>query len=174
MDDVIIHEQKVAFWHSYPATLHCMAGLLSDSLDKRFEAWLYHSLSCFGMRYSPNLNFRRAQEPCFDLTKVTYYSKPHKKMTHMVCSPTHLKNVDDLASVIMKAWRLNLLNCGISMNHSDRVKFMCICIFRTSEFGSESLQKNFYDKLRGIKSQIRLWSWRGLSTSGNVIIIKSF
>ena len=25
------------------------------------------------------------------------------------------------------------------------------------------MQKNFYDKLRGIKSQIRLWSWRGLS-----------
>ena len=27
----------------------------------------------------------------------------------------------------------------------------------------ESVQKNFYDKLKGIKSQIRLWSWRGLS-----------
>ena len=30
----------------------------------------------------------------------------------------------------------------------------------------ESMQKNFYDKLRGIKSQIRLWSWRGLSLFG--------
>ena len=38
----------------------------------------------------------------------------------------------------------------------------------------ESLQKNFYDKLRGIKSQIRLWSWRGLSLFGKVTIIKSF
>ena len=37
----------------------------------------------------------------------------------------------------------------------------------------ESLQKNFYDKLRGIKSQMRLWSWRGLSLFGKVTIIKS-
>ena len=38
----------------------------------------------------------------------------------------------------------------------------------------ESLQKNFYDTLRGIKSQIRLCSWRGLSLFGKVTIIKSF
>ena len=38
----------------------------------------------------------------------------------------------------------------------------------------ESLQKNFYDKIRGIKSQIRLWSWRGLSLFGKVTIMKSF
>ena len=37
----------------------------------------------------------------------------------------------------------------------------------------ESVQKNFYDKLKGIKSQIRLWSWRGLSLFGKVTIIKS-
>ncbi len=37
----------------------------------------------------------------------------------------------------------------------------------------ESVQKNFYDKLRGIKSQILLWSWRGLSLFGKVAIIKS-
>ena len=37
----------------------------------------------------------------------------------------------------------------------------------------ESMQKNFYDKLRGIKSQIRLWSWRGLSLFGKVTIIKT-
>ena len=36
-----------------------------------------------------------------------------------------------------------------------------------------SVQKNFYDKLRRIKSQIRLWSWRGLSLFGKVTIIKS-
>ena len=30
--------KKDAFFQSYPATLHCMAGLLSDSLDKSFEA----------------------------------------------------------------------------------------------------------------------------------------
>ena len=35
------------------------------------------------------------------------------------------------------------------------------------------MQKNFYDKLRRIKSQIRLWSWRGLSLFGKVTIIKS-
>jgi len=35
----------------------------------------------------------------------------------------------------------------------------------------ELLQKNFYDKLKGIqKSLVRLWSWRGLS---RVTIIKS-
>ena len=37
----------------------------------------------------------------------------------------------------------------------------------------ETMQKNFYDKLRGIKSQIRLWSWRGLSLFGKVTIIKT-
>ena len=37
----------------------------------------------------------------------------------------------------------------------------------------ESVQKNFYDKLRGIKSQMRLWSWRGLSLFGKVTIFKS-
>ena len=37
----------------------------------------------------------------------------------------------------------------------------------------ESMQKNLYDKLRGIKSQIRLWSWRGLSLFGKVTIIKT-
>ena len=35
------------------------------------------------------------------------------------------------------------------------------------------MQKNFCDKLRGIKSQIRLWSWRGLSLFGKVTIIKT-
>ena len=37
----------------------------------------------------------------------------------------------------------------------------------------ESVQKNFYDKLKGIKSQIRLRSWRGLSLFGKVTIIKN-
>ena len=37
----------------------------------------------------------------------------------------------------------------------------------------ESMQKKFYEKLRGIKCQIRLWSWRGLSLFGRVTIIKS-
>ena len=37
----------------------------------------------------------------------------------------------------------------------------------------ELLQKNFYDKLKGIKSLVRLWSWRGLSLFGKVTIIKS-
>jgi len=35
------------------------------------------------------------------------------------------------------------------------------------------VQKNFYDKLKEIKSQIHLWSWRGLSLFGKVTIIKS-
>jgi len=36
------------------------------------------------------------------------------------------------------------------------------------------MQKKFlYDKLRGIKSQIRLWSWRGLSLFNKVTINKS-
>ena len=37
----------------------------------------------------------------------------------------------------------------------------------------ESVQNNFYDKLTGIKFQIRLWSWRGLSLFGKFTIIKS-
>ena len=37
----------------------------------------------------------------------------------------------------------------------------------------ELVQKNFYDKLGGLKSQIRWWSWRGLSLIGKVTIIKS-
>ena len=37
----------------------------------------------------------------------------------------------------------------------------------------EFFKKNFYDKLRGIKSQIRLWSWRGLSLFGKVTIINT-
>ena len=36
------------------------------------------------------------------------------------------------------------------------------------------MQKKFlYDKLRGIKSQIRLWSWRGLSLFDKVTIVKN-
>ena len=35
------------------------------------------------------------------------------------------------------------------------------------------MQKKFpYDQLRGIKSQIRLWSWRGLSLFDKVTIVK--
>ena len=36
------------------------------------------------------------------------------------------------------------------------------------------LQKNFYDKLKDIRTQTRLWSCRGLSLYGKVTIIKSF
>ena len=35
------------------------------------------------------------------------------------------------------------------------------------------MQNNFYDKLTGIKFQIRLWSWRGRSLFGKFTIIKS-
>ena len=38
----------------------------------------------------------------------------------------------------------------------------------------ESVQKDFYNKLRGIKSPIRMWNWRGLYLFGEVTIIKSF
>ena len=38
----------------------------------------------------------------------------------------------------------------------------------------ERLQKNFYDKLKDIRLQIRLWRCRGLSLLGKIIIIKSF
>ena len=36
------------------------------------------------------------------------------------------------------------------------------------------LQTNFYDKLKDIRTQIRLWSCRGLSLYGKITIIKSF
>ena len=42
-----------------------------------------------------------------------------------------------------------------------------------SHNNEESVQNNFYDKLTGIKFQIRLWSWRGLSLFGKFTIIKS-
>ena len=39
---------------------------------------------------------------------------------------------------------------------------------------TEQLQKNFYDKLKGIRLQTRLWRCRGLSLLGKITIIKSF
>ena len=38
----------------------------------------------------------------------------------------------------------------------------------------ERLQKIFYDKLKDIRLQIRLWRCRGLSLLGKITIIKSF
>ena len=38
----------------------------------------------------------------------------------------------------------------------------------------ERLQKNFYDKLKDIRLQIRLWRCRGLSLLGKITLIKSF
>ena len=38
----------------------------------------------------------------------------------------------------------------------------------------ERLQENFYDKLKDIRLQIRLWRCRGLSLLGKITIIKSF
>jgi len=40
-------------------------------------------------------------------------------------------------------------------------------------YNEESVQKNFYHKLKGIKSRIRFWSWRGLSLFGKVTLYKS-
>ena len=37
---------------------------------------------------------------------------------------------------------------------------------------NDYLQSNFYDKLKTIRPQIRLWSWRGLSLHGKATIIK--
>ena len=45
-------------------------------------------------------------------------------------------------------------------------------VFTYSEI--ERLQKNFYDKLKDIRLQIRLWRCRGLSLLGKITIIKSF
>ena len=38
----------------------------------------------------------------------------------------------------------------------------------------ERLQENFYDKLKDVRLQIRLWRCRGLSLLGKITIIKSF
>ena len=62
-----------------------------------------------------------------------------------------------LAELFLSLVALPLLNNDQSLSYNNE----------------ESVQKNFYDKLRGIKSQIRLWSWRGLSLFGKVTIIKS-
>ena len=55
-------------------------------------------------------------------------------------------------------WRMTVKALGVHSNYNNK----------------ESLQKNFYNKLRGIKSQICLWSWRGLSLFAKVTIINSF
>ena len=54
-------------------------------------------------------------------------------------------------------WRNTVKALGVHFSYNNEV----------------SLQKKFYDNLRGIKSQIRLWSWRGLTLFGKVTIIKS-
>ena len=38
---------------------------------------------------------------------------------------------------------------------------------------TDQLQKNFYDKLKDIRTQMRLWNCRGLSLFGKVTVIKS-
>ena len=38
---------------------------------------------------------------------------------------------------------------------------------------TDQLQKNFYDKLKDVRTQIRLWNCRGLSLFGKVTVIKS-
>ena len=38
---------------------------------------------------------------------------------------------------------------------------------------TDQLQKNFYDKLKDIRTQIRLWNSRGLSLFGKVTLFKS-
>ena len=55
-------------------------------------------------------------------------------------------------------WRKTVKALGVQLSYNNE----------------ESVQKNFYDTLRGIKSQIRKWSCRGLSLFGKVTIIKSF
>ena len=55
-------------------------------------------------------------------------------------------------------WRKTVKTLGVHFSYNNK----------------ESVQKNFYHKLRGIKSPIRMWNWRGLYLFGEVTIIKSF
>ena len=54
----------------------------------------------------------------------------------------------------------NNTETSLALKWSKTVKALGVHFSYNNE---ESVQKNFYDKLRGIKSQKRLWSWRGLS-----------
>ena len=67
-------------------------------------------------------------------------------------------------------YRSNNIETPLTLKWRKTVKALGVHFSYNNE---ESVQKNFYDKLKGIKSQIRLWSWRGLSLFGKVTIIKS-
>ena len=58
----------------------------------------------------------------------------------------------------------------LGLNWCNSIKALGI-VFTYNEV--ESLQKNFYDKLKHIRMQTKLWSCRGLSLCGKVTIIKS-
>ena len=58
----------------------------------------------------------------------------------------------------------------LGLNWCNSIKALGI-VFTYNEL--ESLQKNFYDKLKHIRMQTKLWSCRGLSLCGKVTIIKS-
>ena len=66
-------------------------------------------------------------------------------------------NTETPLALMWRKWRKTVKSLGVHLSYNNE----------------ESMQKNFYDKLRGIKSQIRLWSWRGLSLFGKVTIIKT-
>ena len=64
---------------------------------------------------------------------------------------------NNIETPLVLKWRKTVKALGVHLSYNNE----------------ESVQNNFYDKLTGIKFQIRLWSWRGLSLFGKFTIIKS-
>ena len=58
----------------------------------------------------------------------------------------------------------------LGLNWCNSIKALWI-VFTYNEV--ESVQKNIYNKLKHIRMQTKLWSYRGLSLCGKVTIIKS-
>ena len=65
---------------------------------------------------------------------------------------------DSTATPLGLTWRGSVKALGIVFTYNTTVQ----------------LQTNFYDKLKDIRTQTRLWSCRGLSLFGKITIIKSF
>ena len=65
---------------------------------------------------------------------------------------------DSTATPLGLTWRGSVKALGIVFTYNTTVQ----------------LQTNFYDKLKEIRTQTRLWSCRGLSLFGKITIIKSF
>ena len=85
-----------------------------------------------------------------------------------ICSGLKVNHIKTEAMWI-GSWRQNTAT-PLGLRWSKCVKALGI-VFTYND--TDQLQKNFYDKLKDIRIQIRLWNCRGLSLFSKVTIIKS-